>query len=188
MLDSSDTDKSLPIDLELESLTQTEWEELYLRLRYFAYKYYSHLAKRGTILEDLIHDSIIYCCSAHRVRPQDVSIFNFICAVIRSNTSHYFEKESRRAKLNSGRQSTKFSSSESMSEYENLRIDLLSTMKRVEEEIKDDDELNIIHQSMINDPEIKPSEIADSHNLSIDKVKNARKRYIRLVKKLSTAY
>jgi hypothetical protein len=186
MPESLNTGKSLSIDSELESLTPAEWEELYLRLRYFTYKYYAHLAKPGTILEDLIHDSIIDSCSADRVRPQGVSILNFICGVIRSNTSHYFEKESRRARLNSCRQSAKSSFSQSMSEFEK-RIDLSSTMKRVEEQIKDDDELKIIHQSMIDDPETRLDEIAHSHNLSIHKVKNARKRYIRLVKKLSTA-
>lgn len=184
MPERRDADKS--VDSELEQLNQAEWEDLYLRLRYFAYKFYPHLAKQGTILEDLIHDSIVDARSGKRLRPPGLPIFIFICGIMRSNTSHHFERESRRAKLNGNRQSANVSWDSSV-QQENLRLDLSSTMKRVEDEIKDDKELNIIHRSMIDDPESRPQEIARTNNLSVDKVKNARKRYFRLVKKLLTA-
>src|SRR4051794_33770582 len=100
MSEFRDPGESVSAASVLELLSQAEWVELYLRLRYFAYKYYPHLVGQGTILEDLIHDSFIDAYSRNRTCPSGVPIFIFICGIMRSNTSHYFEKESRRAKLN----------------------------------------------------------------------------------------
>ncbi len=176
-----------PDNSDLESLTKDEWEELYLRLRYFAFKFYSHLAKNDTILEDLIHESYIDACRAKRKRPPSVSHFNFICGIMRSKTSHYFEKEKRRARLNTATKVTRVMSAKEVAEYENARLDLSSAMQRVEKEIKDDKALNIIHQSVLIDPEIKPARIARDNNLPVNLVKNARRRYFRLVRKALTA-
>lgn len=187
MLEPQKSDEPASVDLALDSLTHAEWVDLYLRLRNFAYKYYARLARNNTILEDLIHDSFLVAFSGQRTLPPGVPLFNFICGIMRSNTSHYFEKESRRAKLNAAGKDSKAASAERIVERENLRLDLSTIMRMVENEIKDDGELSIIHQSLISDPESKPNDIARKNDMPVGKVKNARKRYFRLVKKLLTA-
>jgi DNA-directed RNA polymerase specialized sigma24 family protein len=184
---------------ELESLTTEEWEELWKKLRLFTWRRYGSL--RGIDLDDVIQQAIVDALEGRRRWPkQEVSLFQFLCGVIRSRISHLLERQRRIVPIESLKPglhaedegsdaaSLERSINEPIGEY--LRYEaiynrgfydlLVDTMC---ESVEGDGELVNIVRLWSKDPRAKPREIAQQLGLSMDAMRNAQKR---LRRKLQT--
>ncbi len=90
----------IPIDAETRSaLSREDWEELTIRLLYFAHRY-SWLRQEvsgAPELEDLVQDAILAVWTGVRTWPRDrVRVFGLLCGIIRSRVSHILEIARRR--------------------------------------------------------------------------------------------
>jgi DNA-directed RNA polymerase specialized sigma24 family protein len=193
----------------LSSMTEEEWLDLYNRLRLFTYKRYYWLRD----LEGIIQEAIIDTIQGKRRWPSvdkdtdevKISLFVFLCDVIRSKVSHLWEREKRQLSLDSFYENTsvlepKLGDSakrevllnESATEYWSLisRQDPYSQL--VHKEVVDkmfnlvshDETLTKILQLWLQEPDLKPRQIAERMGLNVKQIylilKKLQKRLVNL--------
>ncbi|HXQ32582.1 MAG TPA: hypothetical protein VN843_01040 [Anaerolineales bacterium] len=198
----------------LSSMTEEEWLDLYNRLRLFTYKRYYWLRDQTNLdLEGIIQEAIIDTIQGKRRWPSvdkdtdevKISLFVFLCDVIRSKVSHLWEREKRQLSLDSFYENTsvlepKLGDSakrevllnESATEYWSLisRQDPYSQL--VHKEVVDkmfnlvshDETLTKILQLWLQEPDLKPRQIAERMGLNVKQIylilKKLQKRLVNL--------
>ncbi|HXF40221.1 MAG TPA: winged helix-turn-helix transcriptional regulator [Blastocatellia bacterium] len=186
---------------ELRSISSEEWGDIYKRLRLYTWKRYKWLHyKIGVDLDDFVNESIYDTLRGTRRWPpvdengftKDVSLFFFLCQVVQSKISHFWSRErhnvvhridqdnaseeaiesfetllAESAHIYPGLRQTKGSDSDAIdNEFENGLRDVVAG----------DDELRRIVELIIEDPSLRPKEIAESLGLANNKVYTALKR------------
>lgn len=194
----------------LASVTREQWVELWTKLRLHTWKRYYWLSERlGENLDEVAHQAILDTMRGIRRWPpsnavtgetrRDVSLFTFLCEVVRSNVSHIWEKEKRRVSIDSF-DSTIDGKENNQKFIENLLNE--STKKYPHLVSRDDSEsiviYNLITEQMLKlvakdtevyeilnlwrkEPDAKPSEIAARLGFDMPKVRAAQKRLRRLL-------
>jgi hypothetical protein len=181
----SQTKTFISTESELTKLSEEEWNELYLRLWYFSVKHYSKAFFDKSQLKEFVHQSIVDYGEGKRNHPPNVPIFNLLCGIIRSNISHYFAKQGVRTQYKNKVES-EFSTHNLFDSGKRIqnKIEASETVREIEIKISNDKELIMIHQAMLKDSEVKSNEISEDTDIPIDIVKNAKRRYFRLVRRL----
>jgi len=188
---------------ELKSISSEEWDDTYKRLRLYTWKRYKWLHDRmGVDLDDFVHAAISDTLQEKRHwpptdeqgRPKDVSLFFFLCQVVRSKVYHFWNRESQNISLNLIEQDHTFeefppesfelSAGESVGGRSGLMHTRLADRDAIDNEFRrrlrnlvaGDDELMKIVELIIEDPRSNPREIAASLGLDIKRVYAAQKR------------
>jgi len=187
---------------ELRSISSEEWGDIYKRLRFYTWKRYKWLHDRmGVDLDDFVHEAISDTLQGKRRwpptdeqgRPKDVSLFFFLCQVVRSKVYHFWNRESRNVSVNLTDQdqtSDQFPESfetllaesaeihPAFGETKGTDSDAIDNefKNRLRELVAGDVELMKIVEHIIDDPRSNPREIAASLGLDIKRVYAAQKR------------
>jgi len=210
----------------LSSMTEEEWLDLYNRLRLFTYKRYYWLRDQTNLdLEGIIQEAIIDTIQGKRRWPsvdkdtdevkqislevKQISLFVFLCDVIRSKVSHLWEREKRQLSLDSFYENNsvlepKLEDSakreamlnESATEYLNLISRQDPYNQLVHKEVVDkmlnlvshDETLAKILQLWLQEPDLKPKQIAEKMGLNVKQIyvilKKLQKRLVNLQREL----
>ena len=174
----------------LELLTEEDWREIWKRLRYFTYKYYSWLPLkvRGANLDELIQDAIVDTITGRRQWPADVNLVTFLCQVIRSKASHMLEKESKVVSIEDispSHLSTPAEPSYLIRQEEKEKQAACEQLcERMRELVRGDELLSKIVAMRLDNPDLKPRELAGALGISVTEVHSAQKRLGRRVKVL----
>lgn len=174
----------------LEPRTEEDWRNVVNRLRYFTYKYYHWLPLKviGVDLDGLIHDAIVDTLTGRRHRPPDVSLVTFLTNVIRSKASHLLDREKKVVSIEDispARPTTSGESSYLFRPEEKEKQSVFQQMCRRLREVVDGDEvLCKIVDLWLENPDLKPREIARKLGISADELRSAQKRLSRRAKEL----
>lgn len=195
----------------LASVTREQWVEVWAKLRLHTWKRYKWFHDRfGEDLDEIAHQAILDTMRGTRRWPPidarngevrgDISLFSFLCEVVRSNVSHIWDREKRKVSIDSS------NSTNDSEEFEQKFIDNLlnATAKKYPHLVNRDDVESIViynriteqmlelvaedaevHQIMKlwrEEPDMKPSEIAVKLGFDMPKVRAAQKRLRRLLK------
>lgn len=92
--------RRLAAALDLQSLSEREWEELYLRLLLYAQSRLRRLDSSSYLeAQDYVQAAIQAYLGRERRKPEDIDLFPFLAMVIRSEITHQLNKESRQVRL-----------------------------------------------------------------------------------------
>jgi RNA polymerase sigma factor (sigma-70 family) len=173
---------------ELHMYTEEEWNALYKRLMYFAYRRYGwvpYVTMDSVSVEDLIHEAIISVIEGKRVWPKDVELFKFLCEVIRSKASHILERKGRIVTIEGEELwSDTVASSVTRQEEAPREAEYQQFCNKIRELVCDDEVLTRIMEALFVEPDMKPRDIAEWLGLPIEEVRNAQKRLKRNLKNL----
>lgn len=176
----------------MSALVQEDWEAIWKRLRRFAHRYYYWLPTKvsGIDLDDLVQEAILDTISGNRHLPSDVELVTFLCNVIRSKARNLLEKKEsgvvpleeipqRHLLLTAGARFMEYVKD----------VDKRDACQRVfhklREFVSDDDLESKMVDKWLEQPDIKPNEIAKQLGVSIVEIRNAQKRLSRKVRKLA---
>lgn len=195
----------------LAAVTREQWFEMWVKLRLHTRKRYFWLSEKlGEDLDELTHRAILDTMSGKRRWPPidsrngemrgDISLFSFLCEVVRSNASHIWEREKRRIPIDSldsagGTRGPDQKSIDNLlnaaaRKYPHLvnRADIESTViynritERMLELVAGDTEVYEIMKLWREEPGMKPSEIASKLGFNMPRMRAAQKRLRRLLK------
>src|SRR5689334_1349346 len=87
----------------LESITENQWAHILQKLRLHTWKRYRSLRDRlGVDLDDVVHQALVDTLEGKRHWPKEkVSLFYFLCWVVRSIIYHRLEQGKRNIPLDS---------------------------------------------------------------------------------------
>lgn len=170
----------------LSSLSDQDWKDLIDRLKLFFKSYYYNVD-----VEDLIMDAVTAVIAGKRRWDPTTPPFHNFCSIIRSVASNKLEKEKRFTSLTPDNETSRThdvplnlpsipSHAEAYEQRENDEV----FRSRLEESLKDDALALHLADSLIDDPEVKPEQIAEDLGEEKKKVYNARKRLFRKLKAL----
>ena len=193
----------------LSSMAEEELVDLYNRLRLFTYKRYYWLRDRPNLdLEGIIQEAIIDTLQGNRrwppagkdtVEVKQISLFVFLCNVIRSKVSHACEREKRQVSLESIQENTSLPEPqpedstdrvheallhESANDYLNLvsREDPHRQLLRKEvtakmlDLVSHDATLTQILRLWLEEPDLRPRQIVERTGLPVKQVYRTLKR------------
>jgi hypothetical protein len=181
-------------------MSDQEWKELWKRLKLFTYKKYGWLLKhiRALDLDEIILDAIEDTFFGIRRWPprdaegneKDVKLLFFLCQTIRSKIS-YLAKQSPKhvsvqdeipaEQVESLKRSHLYTLQAKEESDEQARYNELG--EKLLESVRSDTLLERIVNSLIEDPDLKPKEIAKQLEVSVREIQNAQKRIGRRAKK-----
>lgn len=196
----------------LETISEEQWVEMWHKLRLHIKIRYQWLLERLNLKpEDLANQAILDTLQGKRRWPpnnqtgminEDVSLFAFLCGVVRSNASHLWNREKsnrsfEEVNLTNGHRSVMPQSLEMILNARSDYYPALVKIGNIEQWIINkekterlcglvagDKELVGIITELRKDPTLKPSELAENLGLSIEKVRAAQKRLRRKVQEL----
>lgn len=184
----------------LSSMTEEQWLDLYNRLRLFTYKRYYWLRNHTSLdVEDIIHEAIMDTYEGKRRWPPEVNLVVFLCGVISSKVSHLWERERKKLSLESFSENTSVQGpqledspnkefeallKESATEYLNLlsrkNLDDQLLYQEVTNKmlnlVSHDEKLTKIVQLWLEEPDIKPRQIAEKMGLTSKQIYQVQKR------------
>ena len=169
----------------LSAYTAADWEDLWKRLRRFTHAYYWWLPSkgRGLDLDDFIQDAVSDAIEGKRTWPAEVELVTFLCQVIRSNVSHLLEKESRVVSIeevSASRLTTPASGSPaSRQEHADRQHAHQRLCNKIRELVREDPLLVEMVGMWLENPEIKPRNMANELRVPIEEIRNAQKRLMR---------
>jgi DNA-directed RNA polymerase specialized sigma24 family protein len=169
----------------LRAYTGAEWEDLWKRLKRFTYGYYWWLPTkgRGLDLDEIIQGAIGDAIEGKRKWPAGVELVTFLCQIIRSNVSHLLEKESRIVSIeevSTSRLTTPTSvSPASQQEYADQQHVYQKLCNEIRELVRDDPLLSRMVNMWLENPEMKPRDMACEMGVPIEEIRNAQKRLSR---------
>lgn len=199
---------------QLESLSAEEWRDLYRRLRLFTWKRYGWLRNKflldpDELAQQAISDTLV---GKRRWPPVDsdgrikseVSLFVFLCQVIRSNVSHLTAREMRNisAGLIEGdddyapenlplesfetllAESARIHPNSAGAEGTDSLTNYVELRDKMRELVATDGELSRIVELLLEDSDLKPTEIAERLGLSLKRIYVAMKRLRRTLRSL----
>jgi DNA-directed RNA polymerase specialized sigma24 family protein len=186
---------------DLYKLTKEDWSDYYNRLLLFASRKYGHnQIVNGTIdLEEVIQDAIVDILQGIRHWPpvgaqggtKNISLYCFLCQIVRSKVSHILEQKKRIVSLDSIledelpallklviRMTTDpMQCSDQQALYNELCRWIINAAG-------DDALLKNIADLLTKEPDLQPKDIAQRLNLSEMEVRNAIKRLARRAKRM----
>jgi hypothetical protein len=195
----------------LDSITQEQWIEMWLKLRLHARKRYFWLSQRlGEDLDEIVHQAILDTMNRERQWPpidartgemrKDVNLFSFLCEVVRSKASHLWKREKQRLSIdtsNPAQDTEEFNQefvdhllNESAKKYPHL-VRLDDTQSNLIYNDVSDKMLDIVAGDPVvysivkrwcEEPDLKPKELAARLEILMPKFCAARKRLRRLLK------
>lgn len=203
--------KRLAPQAPLASITKEQWVEMWAKLRLHTWKRYYWLnARLGENLDELAQQAILDTMNGTRRWPPidartgearaDISLFSFLCEVVRSNVSHIWDREKRKLSIDT------FNQDEELQEFDQKTINnllnnaakkyphLVSTAdtestviynlitEKMLKMVEADTEVHEIIKLWREEPDCKPSEIAERLGFDISKVRAAQKRLRRLLR------
>jgi DNA-directed RNA polymerase specialized sigma24 family protein len=181
----------------ISSLTDEEWADIYKRLRLFAKRRFFWVEKKiGVDTDDLVHQAIRDTLLGIRRAPPGINVFVFLCQVIRSEVSHRWDRAHREISLDAPNRSN----AERKYDPENLPPDSIETLLQESGElsggqrdpflqadfaqlkdevlalVEQDEELTEIVKLLFEDPQLKPSELAQILGFPMSRMRAAQKR------------
>ena len=181
----------------LDELTQTEWENLWKRLRLYTYKNFAYKVRDRFNLDEVIQEAIEDTYFGNRRLPPDVNLTAFLCETVRSKVSHLLEKEKNKISiedLKGIQQQTSFALlTENISEYPQLiyrkeegyqRVMYEELCSKIRKSVQLDPGLVQLAELLFAVPDLKPREIAIQMNQPIKNVFNLLRRLSRRARKL----
>ncbi len=174
----------MPVPASLHALVEAEWPRLAPRLLLYAGKLHRHVLARfphAPDPADLVHEAVADLLSGHRARPEDVTLFVFLCGVIRSKASNFLMRQQR---LDGTDRLGRYVDADSPGAH---RIPTPGPegegvlRAQVQALIADDPFLVRMTQLLFDDPELKPGDLAEMLGCTATEVYAARKRLERRV-------
>lgn len=194
----------------LSSITMEEWTIMYQKLRLHTHKRYYWLRRElGEDLDEIAHRAILDTMTGTRRWPPidkqtegvrgGISLFSFLCEVVRSNVSHIWEREKRRVSIETssatqdeedhGQRIFENLLNEAARKYPNLvrpddtesQVFYNRIVDKMLEMVAGDQECSEIVKLWSKEPDLKPSEIGEILGLPMPKVRAAQKRLRRLL-------
>ncbi len=167
---------------ENEPITETEWNQLWLKLRCHTWHKYRWLHERtGKDLDEIVSQAVLDTLSGARNWPPDVGLFYFLCRTVESIVSHTWEREKRVLSLDDFRAPV-------TSPNLHLVIDTHEDYQRLTDKMVElvsyDNELTEIIKLWRADPDLKPRDLARELGLSAAQVYAAKKRLRRALRDL----
>ncbi len=169
----------------LRAYTEAESAALWIRLKRFTYKYYWWLPSRvrGADLDEIIQDAIGDALLGKRKWPPEVQLITFLCQVIRSNVNHLLDRESRTISIeevSASRLTTPLSGSPAeQQEHAYRQAAYQKLCNKVLDLVQDDPLLSRMVKTWLDNPELKPRDMAHEMGIPIEEIRNAQKRLIR---------
>jgi DNA-directed RNA polymerase specialized sigma24 family protein len=177
----------------LESISENQWAHILQKLRLHAWRRYRSLSdKLGLDLDDVVHQALVDTLEGKRHWPKErVSLFYFLCEVVRSIINHRLTQKKRIIPLESMESRGSVDDSDVASieamvggsigeylRYESIynRLVYDRLIEQMYELVKGDRVLINIVRLWSTEPSLKPSELAEALGLSIDEIRNAQKR------------
>lgn len=199
----SDNRVSVEID-RLKAISEEQWAEIWQRLRLHAWRRYKYIHRHyGLDLDDVVQQAIFDTLQGLRLWPEEVSIFSFLCGVVRSIISHQLEQEKRKLSIDSEEANSSISRTDMISleamvngsigeylKYEAIFNTLVydELANKMYEMVQEDKVMAQIVQLWSSDPGLKPHDIAEELGLSIKELRNVQKRLRRKLKDLRDAF
>ena len=192
-------------------LKKDEFKDLLDRLRLFTYgKYGKDEAKLSLDLEDQIMQAISDTHNGIRRYPpidkdglprQDVSLCAFLCMVIRSNISHFLEKNKNVVSLDEWMQAHELNNTQNTLSSEpkwswlswpretaQQKEDFILLCYCFRKVVEGDSQLTDVVNLLIEDPSLKPGEIAHILGLSRNELRNAQQRLTKRIHALKEGW
>jgi len=176
-------------------ITDEQWVEMWDRLKLHVRKRYAWLnTKYGLDLDELVHQAILATMLGERRWPPidkitgiaktDVTLFYFLCEVIRSNVSHWIAKDKKLVLItgNPGCNAEEVLSVVAASKGSNINNDLESQIvqddltNKMLALVADDNVLVNMVKQWRRDPSYKPNELAELLDVDITVIRAAQKR------------
>ena len=170
---------------------EEDWPRLWLRLRYFTYKYYRSVPGEigGFELEDLIMESVVDTLTLKRRMPEGIKLVTFLCGVIRSKVSHLLKSKVRGVPLEEGggelpggADALRCRTRQLADTFQQIYHEELCN--KIREKVADDEFLSVFVEQWLLDTRQKPAEIAFVLSLSIEQVRLAQRRLKRRLEEL----
>ena len=167
---------------EKELLTDAEWNEMWLKLRYYTWNKYRWLnEKTGKDLDEIVSQALVDTFSGTRNCPPGINLFLFLCRTVESIVSHTWAREKRVLRLDEFRSGVVspdlyliIDTDEDYQRLTNKMIELVSY----------DTELVGIIRLWRSDPDLKPRDLAKQLGLSMAQIYAAKKRLRRALNDL----
>ena len=169
----------------LDRYTEEDWDEVWKRLRRFAYK---NFGGRGLDLDGLIQDAIKDVIIGKRHWPQGVAFVTLLCQIVRSKASHLSKREELFKSIEDVPSLRLQAPMESLflaqREREDRQLAYSQLCRKIEEMICEDELLCRMVNMWLEEPELKPREIANRLGVTIETIRNGQKRLSRLATRL----
>lgn len=180
----------------LDELAETEWQDLWKRLRLYTYRNFGSRVKDRVKLDEVIQDAIEDTYFGNRRLPPDVNLTAFLCETIRSKISHILEKEKNKISIEEfnglHQQSSSVVPTLNPSEYSGLttqneegyqRVVYEELCSQIRRAVQPDPHLLQLAELLFAVPDLKPREIAIQINQPIQAVSNLLRRLSRKARK-----
>ena len=164
--------RRLAAALDLQSLSEREWEELYLRLLLYAQSRLRRLDSSSHLeAQDYVQVAIQAYLGGERRKPEDIDLFPFLAMVIRSEITHQLKKESRQVRLIAEDESNSLASDATGEPIPDpyLRSQILKL-------VADDAVLSKITKLLLEDSRLRAHDLAKILGVPISEIYNANKR------------
>lgn len=169
----------------LDRYTEEDWEDIWNRLKLFTYKYFRG---RGLDLDGLIQEAIKDVIAGKRRWPLGVDFVTLLCQVIRSKASHLSEKERRFRPIEDvpalRLQAPKETLYSTYREREDRQLAYSQLCSKIKEMIHGDELLCRMVNIWLEEPELKPREMAHRLGVTIEKIRSGQKRLSRRANQL----
>jgi DNA-directed RNA polymerase specialized sigma24 family protein len=181
----------------LDEMTQTEWENLWKKLRFYTYKNFGYKVKGRFNLDEVIQEAIEDTYFGNRRLPPDINLTAFLCETVRSKISHILEKERNKIsieEIKGAQQQTSLATlRENALEYPQLiyrhdegyqRVMYEELCSQIRRSVQSDSCLIRLVELLFVVPDLKPREIAIQMNQPIKTVLNLLRRLNRRARKI----
>jgi DNA-directed RNA polymerase specialized sigma24 family protein len=173
------------IEEVLDRYTEEDWDDVWKRLKRFSHKYFGG---RGLDLDALIQDAILDVIVRKRHWPLGVDFVTLLCQIIRSKASHLSKRESLFMSIE-GVPALRLPASEetlylARRESEERQLAYSKLCSKIELMIREDELLCKMVTMWLEEPELKPREVARRLGVAIETIRNGQKRLSRVANQL----
>lgn len=159
---------------QLKKIPEQEWSEVSIRILSFVRKKYRNVLPRGLSEEDIIYAAIGDLLSGKRKYRPDLSLYENLRRIIRSNTCKDFKlldnKKVKPMDEDCEEEAESSDFCEIPAEWEKGLIPLL------EEDIKNDEELGLVCISIIDNGAVKPREISEDTGIPAERIYELKRK------------
>ncbi len=172
------------------SSLEAQWPTLSPRLLLYAGRLHRQALGRfanAPEAVDLVHEAVTDLLTGHRVRPDGVDLFVFLCGVIRSKASNFLDRQQR---LDGSARFGRYVSDEApiARRVQTPGPDGSGHLRdQIRALVEDDPQLVRMTELLFDDPDLKPGDLADLMGCTANDVYSAKKRLERRVASLRQA-